>query len=260
MRLEITRAVPLLDYEISRSGDGRTVIAYAATFGNPYEVRDNHGHYDEMINRSAFNKVLARPGALDRVQVYFNHGMTIHGTPSERYSMPIGVPEEIKPDGRGLLTRTRYAKTPLGDEVLQLWHDGAIRAQSFVGAIYDRPRPTAGPNGRPLIERMQLGLSEYGPTPSAINADAGLVALRSQLLDRPAAELNPQERRELAAYLIEMQELELDPLVVPVVDPVTSPVAPVEPPDPGLSQQAIAEAEQTQRRLRNTVTPGGTQP
>ena len=247
-RQEITRAVPLLDYEIVRGGDGRTVIAYAATFGNPYEVHDQHGHYDEVINRSAFNKVLARPGAMERVQVYFNHGKTLYGTPSDRYSMPVGVPEEIKPDGRGLLTRTRYAKTPLGDEILQLWQDGAIRSQSFIGAIYDRPNPRPGPNGRPVIERMQLGLREYGPTPSAVNADAGLVAIRSQLLERPASELTPDERRELIALLSEATDLDtVDPLVVPAVDP--APVAPVDAPDPGLSLEAI-EAENANRRRR----------
>ena len=246
-RIEISRQVPLLDYEIDRSGDGRVVIAYAAAFGNLYEVRDHDGHYDETINPAAFNKVLARSGSIGNVQVHFNHGLTLWGTPSDRYSMPVGVAEEIKPDGRGLLTRTRYAKTELGDEILELWNTGALRGQSFRGAVYASAKPRSGPNGRPIIERLQLGLREYGPTPNPANADAGLVAIRSQLLTRPAGELTPDERRELAALLAEMEEIGTpDPLVVPDVDP--APVAPVESPDPGLSNEVLELANANRRR------------
>jgi phage head maturation protease len=199
---EIARTVPLLDYEIDRSGDGRTVIAYAAVFNTRAEIRDHEGHYDEQIHPSAFNMVLQRSG-ITPVSVHFNHGYTLLGTPSDRYSMPIGTAEEIKPDGRGLLTRTRYAKTELGDEVLQLWIDGAIRAQSFRGAtLQSRTVSGMGPNGRPVIERLQLGLREYGPTPNPAYREAGLVALRSQLLEQ-YERLTDEERAELAALLAE---------------------------------------------------------
>lgn len=246
-RTEITRTVPLLDYEIDRSGDGRTVTAYAAVFGQQAEIRDHDGHYDEQINPAAFNKVLARSGSLGNVQVHFNHGLTLWGTPSDRYSMPVGVPLEIKPDGRGLLTRTRYAKTELGDEVLQLWIDGVIRGQSFRGAtMQSRTLTGSGPNGRPVIERLQLGLREYGPTPNPAYADAGLVAIRSTLLTQ-YAELTEEERAELAALLAAgATDLNPDPLLVPDADPAL--VAPVVSPDPGLSE--LAEMANANRRRR----------
>lgn len=241
-RLEISRTAPLLDYEIDRSGDGRTVVAYAAAFGNEYEVRDHEGHYDETINPAAFNKVLARSGSLNNVQVHFNHGLTLWGTPSDRYSMPLGTPVEIKPDGRGLLTRTRYAKTDLGDEVLELWASGAIRAQSFRGAVYQSRKVTDnGRNGRPVIERLQLGLKEYGPTPSPANADAGLVAIRSQLLAQ-VGEMTPDERRELAALLNTVPDLHEIPADGPVDE------TPAEAPDPGLLD--VLELANANRRRR----------
>lgn len=247
-RAEITRQVPLLDYEIDRSGDGRTVIAYAAAFTNPYEVRDHEGHYDEQIHPAAFNKVLARSGSINNVQVHFNHGLTLWGTPSDRYSMPLGTPEEIKPDGRGLLTRTRYAKTELGDEVLELWRSGAIRGQSFRGATYQSRTVTGmGPNGRPVIERLQLGLREYGPTPNPANVDAGMVAIRSQLLAE-VGEMTPEERRELVALLNDTPLIGDDPHVVPGDDPADP--APVEPPDPDLSAVELAELANANRRRR----------
>lgn len=241
-RQEITRTVPLLDYEVQRSGDGRTVIAYAAVFDQPYEVSDQYGHYDEIINRAAFNKALARPGALANVKVLFNHGMTLFFTPSERFALPIGTAEEITPDSRGLLTRTRYARTPLGDEVLELWSSGAITGQSFRGPIYaDVERAKSGANGRPVIERMQLGLREYGPTPNPVNVDAGLVAIRSQLLAQ-VDEMTPEERRELASLINTP-----DPLAVP--DDGPAPEAPAESPDPGLSVlQSLAALNANRRR------------
>lgn len=204
-RPEITRTVDLLDYEIDRSGDGRVVVAYASAFGNLYPVNDGDGNYDEEIDPTAFNRAVAA-GAVRTAQVHFNHGLTLWGTPSDRYAMPVGVPEDIKPDGRGLLTRTRYAKTELGDEILQLWKDGAIRGQSFRGAVYRSSPARPGPNGRPVIRRLELGLREYGPTPNPANAEAGLVAIRSQLLAQ-VGELTPEERRELAALLAETPAL-----------------------------------------------------
>lgn len=254
-RLEIARTVPLLDYEIDRSGDGRTVIAYAAAFNTTAEIRDHEGHYDEQINPAAFNKVLARSGSISNVQVHFNHGLTLWGTPSDRYSMPLGVPEEIKPDGRGLLTRTRYAPTELGDEVLELWKSGAIRGQSFRGAtMQSRTVSGMGPNGRPVIERLQLGLREYGPTPNPAYVDAGLVAVRSQLLDQ-YEQLTDEERAELAALLAQSSSISPDPHGVPVDGPAATPAdvppvdAPAASPDPDLS--VLEELANANRRRRD---------
>lgn len=193
----ITRAAPIIDIEIQRGGDGRTVTAYAATFDDPYEVRDEHGHYEEQINRAAFNRVLGR--GIAQVQVLFNHGRTIGGTPSEKFSMPLGVPLSITAEPRGLLTVTRYSKTALADETLELIAEGAIRAQSFRGPIFDTKARGMGQRGLPVLERMALGLLEYGPAPFAVNAGAEMLAVRS--LDQLVDELTEEERAELARIL-----------------------------------------------------------
>lgn len=192
-----TRAFPL--EEIRRldasdgAPDGRTVEAYAAVFDTPAEIRDGEGHYREVIDRTAFNKTLAdaeRASALP-FGCFYNHGLSIHGTPSERYSMPLGVALEVRADGRGLLTRTRYANTPLADEVLELIDAGAIRSQSFTGRIVrsDPGRPAGGGRYRPsregrlpLVRRMELGLREYGPTPFPAYKEAAVVGVRAALL------------------------------------------------------------------------------
>ncbi len=228
-RPELFRSVPLLDFEIERGGDGRTVTAYAATFDDPYEVRDFDGHYDETINRAAFNRVIGRGTA--GVQVLYNHGRTISGTPSSEFSMPVAVPVEVKAEARGLLTRSRYLKNDLAEAVLEMWREGAIRAQSFRGPIIRSAVPRPGPNGRPVIERLELGLVEYGPAPFAVNQGADLVAIRSALLeDRISAlgELTDEERAELAQALLADPG---QPLATPAT-PAPGDEAPATHPDP----------------------------
>jgi HK97 family phage prohead protease len=177
-RPEYMRLYPLEDMHIIRSakgGDGRTVEAFAAVFDEPAEIKDFEGHYVERIDPTAFNKVIAdasrsRGGFPGAVKVLYNHGMTIQGTPSERFSMPIGVPVEIRAEARGLLTRTRYSDTPLAEEILENIRAGAVTSQSFTGRIV-RSDPQLRRGERytpyreqlPTVRRMELGLREYGP-------------------------------------------------------------------------------------------------
>ena len=110
-RAELFRSYPLEDAHVVRSGEGdssgRLVEAYAAVFNEPAEIGDFQGHYVEEIDRSAFNKRIAdvqrSRNGFGTVKCMYNHGMTIHGTPSERFSMPCAVTEHISAEGRGLM-------------------------------------------------------------------------------------------------------------------------------------------------------------
>lgn len=172
--------------EILRSGqggDGRTVEAYATVFDSPAEIKDQHGHYMETIHRAAFDDVLR--GGYAGVKVFYNHGMNLQGGPSDRWSVPIGVPRDVRPDGRGLRTVTRYNEGDAGDQVLEAIRNGAITGYSFRGPIRqsDPPRVPRARDGQPLptVTRTKLGLTEYGPTPMPYYAGAGILALRSRL-------------------------------------------------------------------------------
>lgn len=184
-----TRAFALDDIRIRAGGDGRTVEAYAALFDSEAEVRDQDGHYMESIDKRAYDRTLAHLRASNRrsVQVLYHHGMTLHGTPSERGSVPIAVSEEIRPDGRGLRVVDRYLRTELADEVLENIRAGAITGYSFTGRMHrsDPQVPRGGFRARagklPSVRRLEIGLREYGPTPFPIYADAGVVALRARL-------------------------------------------------------------------------------
>ncbi len=189
---EITRICPVEDIHVVRSadgGDGRTVEAYAAVFGQQAEVKDHEGHYIEVNDASAFNRVIDHvkrsKAGLGQIKVLYNHGRTVTGTPSERFSVPIGVPVEIRADTRGVLTLTRYSGTPLADEVLENIRAGAITSQSYTGEVI-RSDPPLRAGGRyraaggqlPVVRRLEMGLREFGPVLFPIYEGAQIMGVR----------------------------------------------------------------------------------
>lgn len=200
------RSYPLEDIRIlSRANgaeysDGRTVEAYVAVFDSPAEIVDGQGHYMETIDRSAFNKAIndSRPQGsrqVWRTGVFYNHGMSLHGTPSDKFSVPLGSPLDIRVEDRGLLTVTRYNSTSVAEEILEAIRSGDITGHSFTGRIVrsnpERPpsrrgfqRSTAG--SLPDVRRLELGLREYGPTPFPAYVDTAVVGIRSMLASLPA--------------------------------------------------------------------------
>lgn len=213
-RIEIVRAVALDDIAIQRGGDGRTVVAYASVFA-PYEVVDPvDGLIEERNHPEMFNRSLRR-GALSRFQCLFNHGRTIDGAESERYSMPLGVPLEITPDTVGLRTVTRYSKTPLADEVLELIRDGAITGMSWSGVAHESRRlGRSARTGLPVVERVVASLREYGPTPFPAASEAKILTVRSvSTLAAEVEALSEEDREQL-----------LTQISAPPGDPGASPV------------------------------------
>ena len=144
-------------------GDGRTVKAYATPFDVETEITDQHGHYMEVIDRTAFNRTLSH--GIDRVGVFYHHGLTIHGTPSDLGSVPIGSPLEIRPDGKGLLTVTRYNQSPLSESVLDAIRNGDIRGYSFRGRIV-----RSNPNRIPRQVRISAGCAPDGTRPDRVRS------------------------------------------------------------------------------------------
>jgi HK97 family phage prohead protease len=183
---DFTRSFPLEDISIRSGGDGRTVDAYAAVFGQEVPISDQDGKYRERIHPLSFNKTIADKGT--RFSVLYNHGMTIYGTPSDSGSMPIGTPLEVRADTRGLFTSTRYNKTPLGEATLEAIASGSLRAQSFRGAFIrsDKAIPRGGFRANtageyPILTRQEISLKEYGPTPFPAYSDAEIVGVRASL-------------------------------------------------------------------------------
>lgn len=195
------RTFLLEDIFIRSGGDGRTVSAYAAVFNTPAEVQDQDGHYHETIAPGAFDKTIRENQG--RIGVFYNHGKTLYGTPSERGSLPLGTPEEIRADERGLFTVTRYNRTPLADEVLEAIRNGDIRGQSFSGRFMPgRSQRTRGGNGElDTIVRSEIALREYGPTPMPAYKEAAILGVRMEHLAETLHGLSDDQRTELFALL-----------------------------------------------------------
>lgn len=202
------RSMPVDDISIRR--DGRTVEAYSAVFETParvtdwYYVKDNpfddeFGTYKEILKPRVFEKSLRERGT--DFQVMFNHGRDIFGRPLERFAMPLAVPIEVRADGHGLVTVYRIAKTELGDEVLELITEGAIRAQSFSGRPM-QTRVVRGKAGEPdTLERVEIALREFGPAIFPVYNGAEIVGVRAEALAHQMAYLPPEERARLALIL-----------------------------------------------------------
>lgn len=192
------RSFALQDLAVRSGGDGRTVEAYAAVFDLPAEIKDGQGNYIEVIDRAAFNRTINNNA--QRVGVFYNHGMNLYGTPSDRGSVPIGTPLEIRADDKGLLTVTRFNQTDLADEVLEAIKTGGIAGYSFTGRLIrsDPKGPPRGGFGRdlrsgqlPTVRRHELGLAEYGPTPMPAYNQASIVGVRAALREELRALLSP---------------------------------------------------------------------
>lgn len=180
-----TRSYPLEDIQIERSGDGRTVTAYAAVFDQPVQIRDQQGEYLEVIDRTAFNRTLQHRGT--NFGVFYNHARTLSGTPSDMFSLPLGKPVEVKADQRGLLTVTRYNANPLADMVLESIRNGEITGQSFSGSFLRSDPVAPGMGYRPsadgsltTVRRMEVAMREYGPTPFPAYATTDIIGVRAE--------------------------------------------------------------------------------
>jgi len=90
----------------------RVVEGYASVFG----VEDSWG---DIVERGAFAKTLIERAG--RIKACYQHDSFA----------PIGIPEVIEEDSKGLYTRTRISETTLGSDVLVLLNDKVISEMSF---------------------------------------------------------------------------------------------------------------------------------
>lgn len=261
----VVRSVALDDapLEVARSGDGRTIVGYIAVFDVASRIKDIHGTYDEVNARTAFNKSIADRG--NRFLVTYNHGMTLYGTPSSEFSVPLGVARSVEPDTRGVRVEIAVDKTPLGDVILEGARSGSIPGMSYTGGLIkstpEKPRGGYRPDRAgavPLVTRLEIALREFGPTPTPAFDAAEIIGVRA--LVQSIEGLSRSERAELIALLSDAHDLSTTRSDEPV-DPSTSPEAAVsdEPPVTALRSDAnISPAERINRvrRLIAGITPG----
>ena len=165
--------------DVEADSDKRTIVGYAAAFGNV-------DSYNDVIERGAFAKTLSENG--QRVKTFYNH------------MYPIGKPQEMREDARGLYTESKVSRTPRGDEVLELIRDGVITEMSiaFETVKYENDEST---DIRTLTE---LRLREFGPVDFAANEQATIEAVKSltQRFDaRLKSGIDPDSLRSLRSEI-----------------------------------------------------------
>lgn len=236
---ELSRSFAFEDIVIRSDGDGRTVEAYAAVFDTPAEIRDRDGHYNEILSRSSFDKTINDRGT--NFGVFYNHAMTLHGTPDGNLSVPIGVPLEVQRDERGVFTVTRYLDNPLADSVLDGIKQRAIRGQSFSGKMVRSIRTRAtGRGALPTITRNEIAMREYGPTVFPVYAEAMILGTRSvsMFLDE-MAQLDPEDLERFRHMLGLATPLE------PVQSANTATSAAVQPEEPVVADHSTRHSKFT---------------
>lgn len=199
-RRDFARTWETSDITIRADGDGRTVEAYITPFDNPTEIRDADGHYNETIGRTAFNKTLSERGL--NFAVLYNHGRTFDGRPAGELMVPIGVPQAIEPQERGLYSETRYLDNPLADAVLDAVKQGAIRGYSFTGTFMKSTRMRSQERGGlPTIHRSEVAMREYGPVLFPAYAGAEILGTRAQSFIDELTQLDPEDVDRLRQML-----------------------------------------------------------
>ena len=159
----------------------RKIIGYAASFGNIDSVQD-------VIKSGAFKKTLRERGKA--IKVFYNH------------SYPIGKPEVMREEEKGLYTESKVSNTPRGDEVLALVKDGVITDMSIGYEVID-----FGMDNKTGIRTLkEIKLYEFGPVDFGANEQAVITGVKS-LADsiRSSQRLDPEGlaalRRELKSLL-----------------------------------------------------------
>ncbi len=147
--------------EIKADVQKRVVEAYASTFGNVDKVGDR-------VMSGAYKKTLQESFPKGNIKVCLNHDRT----------RPIGVPLHMEEDSKGLFTRSRIARTPLGDEALALIEDGVCTRMSIRAHVVKSAPGEDHPQFGKVTNLTELRLSEYGPVYWAANDEAAILTLK----------------------------------------------------------------------------------
>ena len=140
-------------------GDGRigTLVGYAALFNTDTVIDSWEGRFVERIAPRAFARTLEQRG--DKIKVLFNHGFD----PSVG-DKPLGKPEVMREDKRGLWVEVPIDDTSYGRDIVASLRSGALDGQSFRFSVkaekWDEPTDA---KSIPIRTIREVELYEFGP-------------------------------------------------------------------------------------------------
>jgi HK97 family phage prohead protease len=172
--------------------DGRTIMGYAAKFGNIDLVGDS-------IEKGAFKRTLE---GSQRIKTFYNH------------MIPIGKPVKMIEDETGLYTESVISRTAKGDEILELVKDGVIGEMSIAYDVMQESWDAV----KKVRKLKELKLYEFGPVDFPANPEAvitGMKALSERVnQNREISGLEPLER-ELKTLLESIEKHSLKSTAAP---------------------------------------------
>lgn len=119
---ELCRSAAFEPADRSDTDDGRTLVGYAATFGQPTEIRSWEGHFAETIRAGAFRKSIRERQPV----MQFDHGKhPLIG------SIPIGSISDLREDEHGLYVEGRISDNWLMQPIRDAIAEGSVSGMSF---------------------------------------------------------------------------------------------------------------------------------
>lgn len=195
LELERRFALPALAGLALKADSGREIVGYASTFENDARA-DTYG---DIVAPGAFLEAIARHAAGERrVRFLYQHS----------WDAPLGRPEEMKEDDKGLWTRSYTSETAQGNDVLTLVKDGAL--DSFSIGFYIREYKIEERPDKTWIRKLtKIDLWEY----SVVTFPANIYARIDEVRAFRSTQKQPTESLDLralnAAYAHALADLTL---------------------------------------------------
>lgn len=167
----------VLEVKSDDSGDGRTIVGYASTYGN----RDRDG---DIVLPGAFTKSLAAK----LPKMLFGHDP----------NQPVGVWKSYAEEAQGLILEGKLSDTPRGNEIATLIKDGAIDSLSIGFAVKDYERQDGGSTR--VLKEVDLWETSIVVFPANVQAEIiSIKAANEAEIERKSAEA--KEQSEILASL-----------------------------------------------------------
>jgi hypothetical protein len=170
----ITRALPVTD--LGLQGDGRTAVLRLLSYAQDYTVSDDGAHtYTERWASGAFRRSFGHAKNAVKVPLTYEHPSPVMGR-----ALPVGGSTRAWEDGDAVMVEGRISRTQAGDDLVELLRDGVVQGVSVEATVFRSKAMVGG------FERQEAALRAVAFTCYPQYADAGLVAMRAEILDETA--------------------------------------------------------------------------
>lgn len=164
----MAKQVKSIPMEVKINEENRIFEGYASTFGNKDFVND-------IVVAGAFKKTIQERFPKKQIKVLYQH-----------YE-PLGIPLHMEEDSKGLYVKAHISRTTLGNDVLELMHDGVIDRMSIGYDIVQDEKNDQ--DGTRLLKELKL--YEFSPVTFPANEEAIISQVKSiedmeQLLKKAA--------------------------------------------------------------------------